>query len=525
MSMPVLALFSRSLNMDHRKFTTYLARMALVMVVLLFIMAIHSSPYRVSAPGLRFFTGVVGTSLFFISFVGISLFSSVITEEKEEQTLGLLKMTGLSPVSILLGKSVSRILGAVLLLLAAFPFALLAVTLGGVSLDQIVAAYCTVLSYTLFLGGLGLFCSVSLGRSKNASGLAFLVLLLFFLLAHIGTPLIQLLTQVGWLSATGRLCTMVGPVVEWVHAASPITRIIEILQTGFSGFPIGFQVLSNLALAVCFFALSWLTFERFTREVQAPAPSRGLVFTRTSILRSFGVGRAWHNALAWKEFYFGAGGRIAVLARCLLFAALITLVGWIVWRQDGPDDVPEALGSVLMVMSPAVAYFELIAHAGSSLSKERKWQTLSEIMVLPMSTRGIVFQRLKGSLVGMTPYPFFFALGVLLAPGLFLEGMQGLLRSGAIFLILAEAVFFLYLTAWLSLVFKRVGLLVAFGMMYLANGLGVGLFSVLVFILSGGRYWEGNETAGIIFGAVLAAALVYPVHRALMRRVERLAGE
>lgn len=522
--MPVMALFNRSLNMDSQKFTTYLTRIGLVVVILLFIMAIHGSPFQVSAPGLSFFSGVIGTSLFFTSFVGISLFSSVITEEKEEQTLGLLKMTGLSPVSILLGKSVTRIFGAVLLLLAVFPFTLLAVTLGGVSLNQILAAYCTVLSYTLFLGGLGLFCSTCLRQSKNAAGLTFLVLLLLLAVDRAGMPLLQLSARAAWISTTGSFYTITSPVLGWVHAASPITRITEILQTGFSGSPIGFQVLSNLGLAVCFFTLSWLTFERFTREVKTPAPSRGLVFTRTSILRSFGVGRAWHNALMWKEFYFGAGGRIAVLARCLLFAGLMTLIGWIVWREQGINDVPEAVGVMLMIMSPAAAYFELVAHAGNSFSKEHKWRTLSEIMVLPMSTRGMVFQKLKGCLVGMTPYLFFFALGVALAPDMFLEAMEEPFSYGVIFLIIAEAVFFLYLAAWLSLVFKRVGLLVAFGMMYLGNGLGVALFSLLVFVL-GVRYWEGTETMGIIFGTVLAISLVYPLHRALMRRIERKAGE
>ena len=525
MSMPVMALFNRSLNLDSRKFTTYLARIGLVAVLLFFIMAIHGSPYRVSAPGLRFFTGVVGTSLFFISLVGISLFSSVITEEKEERTLGLLKMTGLSPVSILLGKSVSRIFGAVLLLLAAFPFTLLAVTLGGVSLNQIVAAYCTVLSYALFLGGLGLFCSICLERSQNAAGLAFLMLLLFFFLDRAGLPLLQLSARAAWISTTGLFYTLTSPVLEWVHAASPITRIIDILQTGFSGSPIGFQVVSNLGLAGGFFALSWLTFERFTREVKTPAPSRGLVFTRTSILRSFGVGRAWPNALMWKEFYFGAGGRIGVLARCLLLAGLITLTAVVVAKQGGNEDVSQAIGSMLMIMAPATGYFELVAHAGNSFSKELKWRTLSEIMVLPTSTRGMVFQKLKGCLAGMTPYLFFFAIGVALAPEAFLEAMEVLFRSGAIFLIIAEAVFFLYLAAWLSLVFKRVGLLVAFGMMYLGNGLGVALFSLLVFALSGGRYYEGGETTLVIFGTVLATSLVYPLHRALMGRIERKAGE
>ena len=55
--------------------------------------------------------------------------TSAEAEEKEEQTLGLLRMTGLNALSILLGKSTSRLLGALLLLLAQFPFTIFAITL------------------------------------------------------------------------------------------------------------------------------------------------------------------------------------------------------------------------------------------------------------------------------------------------------------------------------------------------------------------------------------------------------------
>ena len=78
-------------------------------------------------------------------------FATAITEEKEEGTLGLLKMAGISRVSILLGKSTSRLITAILLFLVQLPFTLLAITLGGVTLGQIFAAYWALLAYMLLV--------------------------------------------------------------------------------------------------------------------------------------------------------------------------------------------------------------------------------------------------------------------------------------------------------------------------------------------------------------------------------------
>jgi len=167
MTAPVFVLSARALNVDSRKLVTYLGRLILVFLVAFFLLIATFSPSRVGAPGLQFFEFVVWLTLLCISAAGVFLFSSVITEEKEEMMLGLLKMTGLNPLSIILGKSSSHILGGVLLLLAPFPFTLLAITLGGVALGQVIAAYCTMLSYLLFLGGLALFCSVCTRRTER----------------------------------------------------------------------------------------------------------------------------------------------------------------------------------------------------------------------------------------------------------------------------------------------------------------------------------------------------------------------
>jgi len=131
--LPALGLFERSLRLETRSALMCWARTGLLCLILLVLIPIQSLARAgmFSAPGLRFLQEVVWLNLVFITLAGLSYFASAITEEKEEMMLGLLRMTDLNSVAILLGKSTSRLVGALLLLLVQVPFVLLTVTLGG----------------------------------------------------------------------------------------------------------------------------------------------------------------------------------------------------------------------------------------------------------------------------------------------------------------------------------------------------------------------------------------------------------
>ena len=66
-----------------------------------------------------------------------------------------------------------------LLLLVQFPFTLLAITLGGVTLNQVLAAYCSLTAYMVLLANVGLLCSVVFRRGGLASSVTGLLILLY----------------------------------------------------------------------------------------------------------------------------------------------------------------------------------------------------------------------------------------------------------------------------------------------------------------------------------------------------------
>ena len=127
------ALVERSLRIDARTRSTHLLRLGLIAAIYMAFCRAMLNEFLFAAPGLDFFRGIAFLNAIFASVLGIGFFSSVITEEKEEDTLGLMLMAGISPLGILAGKSVGGLWQAMLMIAVQYPFGLLAVTLGGVT--------------------------------------------------------------------------------------------------------------------------------------------------------------------------------------------------------------------------------------------------------------------------------------------------------------------------------------------------------------------------------------------------------
>lgn len=522
MSMPILAFFSRSLRVESRSIWLYMKRLALLVVVLLYLVTMHLTMAFFGAPGLRFFAGVMHVNVFFICILAVSYFSSAISEEKEEQTLGLLRMTKLNPISILLGKSTSRTIGAILLILAQLPFTLLAVTLGGVSLTQVSAAYATLLAYVVFVSGLGLFCSLMCRRTANAAGLTGIVLLGFFLIPPLGLFLLSELVASGRVSAAGWFHTVCEAVFGWMLRVSPFSRIAEIMETNFSGHPVGFQVMNNVGMGIFFFVSAWLLFNRLTREEKTPSPARGLLFRRRKRGGILSPGRAWSGGLIWKEFYFSAGGVLGLFVRFFLLGGFIVFVVYL-RRPFGRYRVDwEDIGGVMMICTLIVAYLEMVLQASRVLQSEVRWRTLSSIMILPMGVWQLAYRKFLGCLIPMPLYLAFLIGGVVLNPDGFAEGFGECFSSVWGWHTLAQAVFFLNLVLCMSVLVRRAGFVLAFVIWLGGNMVVSWVASILMmmFFLVGGPAIEITYivmTVLIFMGAVL-------LHCAALKRLKTVAG-
>ena len=517
MTSPLLALFARSLREDTRLKLTYFARSGLVTVILIFMLMVDSSGGMGTGQGLGFFGTVIYVDLVFILLAGCGYFASAITEEKEEMTLGLLRMTNLNPLSILLGKSTSRLCGALLLLVAQLPFTMLAVTLGGISLGQIAAAYCTLGAFLIFLANLALLASVLCQRSAGAAALTIGALLLFFAVVPLLNWIAHLPAQFGLITEDAAWVVALEQVAEFAWKASPFTRISEVLATGFNDRAFGWQAASNLALGAGCFLLAWLGFDRFCEERPESGPRRAGASRRRRFLRA---GRVWQRALAWKDFYFLTGGKVWVLGKFLIYGLPLVVMACWPERLGGPPRL-EAFGFMTMVIAWWVLTFELAFIAASIFKTERQGQTLSTLAVLPMSLRRIAWQKLTGTLPTLIPAASYFLIGALCASKTILEALKHFPAEKEGFSILlgfayagGQYVVFLYLTANLSLRLKRGALPLALGIQFLVQ-----MFVPAMFMAMASA--EGGLVL-LVFATVVAIGFL---HHNTFGRLEALAAE
>ncbi|MFC2172923.1 hypothetical protein ACFLU6_09885 [Acidobacteriota bacterium] len=519
MNIPALALFTRSLRMDSRSRQGYLLRLALVGIILIYLIYFHSSFVRFGAPGRTFFIAIVWINLVFVTLSGLGLFSAVITEEKEEMTLGLLKMTALSPPALLLGKSGSRLLSVVLIILAQFPFVLLGVTLGGVSTLQIIAVYCSILAWTVLLCGVALFCSVLTNRTTRAMSLTVFILVLFIAGATAGPHILDEIVDAGWIAVRHPMIIAAKALCGWLYAALPFSRIETILTTGFAGSPVEFQVISNVIGGVLFFFLAWAVFEPCTREIKDTSPARDILLARTIRKRRAVVGRTWKWALTWKEFHFVEGGRRFMIIKVLLFAAFSAIMVYFSARSRSGLDLEE-VGVGIMIFAIAAAYVELTFFMGRSLYEEARWRTFPDIMVLPVHAHTILWRKLAAGLIHTLPAAVFFWIGAALAPMEFIGGFGAALSTKAGLVFIAEAIYFVFFIAFFALVFKRAAFVLTFLIYLMSKWLIAPTLTILTFV--GGKNLDDEFVLALF--VLWKMGMIFLLYIGIIWRMRKLAA-
>lgn len=527
---PSLALLTRALRLDARLFRAHIVRMVFLGFIFFSLLIAHLSSGLFGAPGLRFFGQIAWLNAILMTLAGIGFFSTAITEEKDEGMLGLLRMAGLGPLVLLLGKSTSRMMSALLILGVQVPFALLAVTLGGVTVHQVLAVYVALAAYLVLLANLGLLCSVVGSGSATASGLMTLVLGLFLIGAPVADGMLTSSPVVGGFG--GAVWTVATPVFSKLVEASVFVRLNTILETTFAESAWSFQVWSNLAAAGLLFGLSWLLFERLTGSRR---PLLGQLLTsRKSLnsperLQTRSPRRVWGHPLVWKDFHFLAGGRRMMIAKTILYGLGIAAF-WGFWFSTSVHGMswPGALnemGGVAMVWMIAAAGIELCLLASNLFRIEVKDRTLPLLMMLPQTTGRIAYAKTGGVLLSLGPAVGWFVAGAVLAPDSFLDGLAVFVTYPSVILVWLSVlmfVLFLHLTAYLSLLVKWGALPLAIGLLYVLFSCCLSPFAMILAIL--GSEWDTGVLMFIPYYSVSVGLLVL-LHYLIRRRLEDLSSQ
>ncbi|MCM8528683.1 MAG: hypothetical protein NE327_19315, partial [Lentisphaeraceae bacterium] len=321
-----VALFKQAMQTEGNSGFHYLLTFLMMSIsfILLFFVGLTGS----GAKGLYMLSLISSVNVFFVTVATVSLFCTSVTEEKEHNTLGVLLMTGISPFGFLTGKLISRLYMVLKLILLQIPFIVFARTLGGLSMDQIMAHLVYFLAIVVVMSQVGMFFSIISQRSSAA---------IFF-------------TSVTLLILGSFPCN---------DSASFMSYYFKIFETGFTGAVFSQPVFLLAVFSIVVFLSSIMLFSKSAFD-----EGSGGLSQEVSILKSAKRDRYKTNPIFEKDFRYLAGYRLGLVIRSViafLLAFSTTLV------QFGDFAYPIAVGWM---------YCECIYYSQVMVKSEKKAATL-----------------------------------------------------------------------------------------------------------------------------------------------------
>ncbi len=400
-------LFRWSLRSDASAQWPHAARALFSMVILCALSVAYANSISVTQVGLLFFEAICAINVLVITMCGISYFSTALTEEKDAGTMALLHLAGMNPLAITLGKSTSRLVSSLMLLVAQIPFSLLAVTLGGVLWQQVIAAWLAMAGWMFLVCNIALLCSARCRTSGRAATVAGALAVLFFLLPYlIGTSVAALPAG----SLHPALISLSERVPGLMLQVNPLERLNEILfQWQSTGF-VSSQLWLSLLLGCACFGISTWRLNSWTRSGDDEELQLGPRFLRKA------AGRAWPLAMAWREFHFFAGGLQFAVTKLIGGAAVLGVFFWLQsqdelgfrWRLNA------ALTDLALLSFAAELSLELLLYSAGVLSSELRLRTHSALALAPIGTTRLLLEKMLGCVLSTIPVLFWMVVIVLL---------------------------------------------------------------------------------------------------------------
>lgn len=525
-----MAFLTRSVRQESRLLSHHVVRGAMVLLALFaFFWQVAATP-KLGASGLVLVSKISAYCYYSLTLMGIMYFSLAITEEKEEETLPLLRMTGVRNFTLLIGKSIPRLAIVLLLIMVAAPFLLLSIALGGVVPEQILAMVLGMMCYAFCLSQLGLFCSTISRNSQRAVSLTFMLwavmefgswLLTLSAAAckEWGFPVFQAASE--FMEEHWWRCTMWSASSEYLS----FVRGDRILHP---------QMAVHLGLGVGFFLCSWLLFEIMNQASLAHGASASENLNRGIKMRTNGLVsiRCWDAALAWKSWQFQVGGWLWMLISVVGIPAFSVGIVVVVSVLMDQAFEPESCCTTLILVG-AVSFLIMVARLfGRVLNLEIHQQTLVSLCMLPKKRWVVIFELYLGLLPGAIGPVFCFSLGWIWLSILHVDVIEDISK------VLIEPWFWaglgwlavtLHLGALISVYVRHGGMLIAIAICYfIVPFVGGILFGILGMLLNG----IGSTAAEFIMRYLFPLTLItvesaacIAAHGLIFRRIEVLAGK
>lgn len=321
-------------------------------------------------------------NILYIALYSFAYFSRVISEEKQNKTMTLLRLTPVNEKNIFYGKLLPPFINLIMMLIFQLPIILLTITLGGVSFLQVFKVYILLLLIAACFASLGAWVSSSNPENWLAH---FNFIFVFFGIAVLYGA-IQFLY----------MYELTQPIIEFINTNNPFTKCYLVIHKK------GESILVSCIFSLSALALGLkLAFKSFLKHIDFDEVSPPEIKQKTkSYKRRVNFGK---SPLIQKEFYFGCGGR---RTQIVIFVVL-TLFGGLFYSFNTKkhyyySSEPSALTQILLINLTCLALF-VIYTAGNSFKREKTDKTWSDLLLSPLSPYQLINHKIMGSVKFILP--------------------------------------------------------------------------------------------------------------------------
>ncbi|HUU83445.1 MAG TPA: ABC transporter permease subunit [Phycisphaerae bacterium] len=353
------------------------------------------------------------TQLALMCFLAPIFTAGAITQERDAQTFNILLSTPLSNAQIVFGSLMSRLYFVIMLLLAGLPIFLITMVYGGVTASQIIESFIIAGSTAVLTGSLAIaIAMVRVGTRRTIFSFYLMIGLYLLVLYALGrwsgtwfadAPESIDGRKLSWLAALHPfLC------LEVALNQIPAPELGEIASVGspakyFLAYPQRVYVVLTLGLSFVLTVLSMFFVRRGAKEGErtffsALAAKLGRIPAGE---RTRSPRRVWKNPVAWREAATRASAATRGLLRYSLLcggvaAAVILLVFYIRDKATfGAAGAREWLSALVMIEFGVVLLVSTNT-AATAMTKEKEANTLDLLLTTPLTSRYIVWGKLRG---------------------------------------------------------------------------------------------------------------------------------
>lgn len=370
------------------------------------------------------------TQLALMSFLAPIFTASAITQERDAQTFNILLSTPLTNAQIVFGSLLSRMYFLIMLLVAGLPIFLMTMVYGGVTTSQVLISFAISGATAVITGALAIFVAMSNVGTRRTIFSFYLAIALYLISVY----LLGLWDRT-WIAESAENINRQR--MSWLTPLHPFLSLEVALNRVYAPPAerlVGYGSISRFALANP--AAAYIT---WTLSLALMLTLFSVFFVRRSIktgeatLFSNLFGRfsrktgdelrrtprdVWNNPVAWREAKTRAAGGGLIrwaTAGAGLVGSLYLLYGY----ASGPlsaRDVAAWLASITIVQF-AITLIVATNTAATSMTKEREAQTFDILLTTPLTSRYIVWGKLRG-LVSFAAPLLLVPIGALLVFGI-----------------------------------------------------------------------------------------------------------